>query len=394
METQELWDSVAVGNADPAWGPHPDSRLERLLQIAKIYVYTVSYESGCVVTTRHSSGCQTVTGYAQEDYERDPALWISMVHRDDKEEVCRKVIAAEHSSKATRIEHRIIHRDGTLRWVRNTIIPYFCKGNLVCCDGLIEDVTERKSAERSLTHHTMQLTAAQEIQRRLLPQLAPRIPGTEIAGGLIPAEYAAGDFYDYLTLPDGAPAFVIGDVSGHGFGPALLMSLTHTLVRILGAIENDVEVIFAQINAFLFKETQEDRFVTLFLARYDIETRSITYVSAGHPPAYVINREGELRARLTSTAFPLGVVENATFPSAGNFHLECNDVLLMLTDGILETSSPEHQMFGEKQTIEVLRRHRSLPAHRILDALQRQLRTFSKGAELIDDITAVILKIN
>ena len=236
-----------------------------------------------------------------------------MVHPDDKEEVCRKVIAAERSSKATRIEHRIVHRDGTLRWVRNTIIPHFNGAELVSCDGLIEDVTERKRAERSLMHHTMQLTAAQEIQRRLLPQLAPRIPGTEIAGGLIPAEYAAGDFYDYLTLPDGSPAFVIGDVSGHGFGPALLMSLTHTLVRILGEIENDVEVIFAQINDFLVKETQEDRFVTLFLARYDIQTRSISYVSAGHPPAYLIDGEGNLKAKLVSTAFPLGVVENASF---------------------------------------------------------------------------------
>lgn len=371
-----------------------DLRLEQLLQVAKIYVYTVCYDSGCVVTTRHSSGCKAVTGYTQQDYERDPALWISMVHPDDKEEVCRKVIAAEHSSKATRIEHRIVHRDGTLRWVRNTIIPYFDGEALVSCDGLIEDITERKCAERSLMHHTMQLTAAQEIQRRLLPQLAPRIQGTEIAGGLIPAEYAAGDFYDYLTLPDGSPAFVIGDVSGHGFGPALLMSLTHTLVRILGEIENDVEVIFAQINDFLVKETQDDRFVTLFLARYHIQTKSISYVSAGHPPAYLIDGEGKLKAKLVSTAFPLGVVENASFPSVQNVCLERNDVLLMLTDGILEAISPENQMFGERRTIEVLQQHRHLPAHRILDALQRRLRAFSKETGLLDDITAVILKLD
>ena len=383
-----------MGSEIPAWAPRLDARLERLLQVTRIYVYTVCYDSGCVVTTRHSSGCQAITGYDQEDYDRDPGLWISMVHTDDKEEVCRKVIAAEHSNKATRIEHRIVHRDGTLRWVRNTIIPYFNNGDLVCCDGLIEDVTERKRAERSLMHQTMQLTAAQEIQRRLLPQLAPRIPGTEIAGGLIPAEYAAGDFYDYLTLPDGSPAFVIGDVSGHGFGPALLMSLTHTLIRILSEIENDIEVIFAQINNFLVKETQEDRFVTLFFARYDVESKSITYVSAGHPPAYIVSGDGELKTRLVSTSFPLGVVEGATFPAVGKVGLDPDDVMLMLTDGILEASSPESLMFGEKRTVQLLRRHRHLPARRILEALHRRLREFSKEAGLIDDVTAVILKIS
>jgi PAS domain S-box-containing protein len=393
MQTSNLWESVAVDSEEPVWGPPLDSRLERLLQVARIYVYSVYYDSGCVVATRHSSGCQAVTGYSQEDYEHDPALWISMVHGDDKEEVCRQVIAAEHSRKATRIEHRIVHRDGTLRWVRNTIIPYFNNGDLVCCDGLIEDVTGRKCAERTLMHHTMQLTAAQEIQRRLLPQLAPRISGVEIAGGLIPAEYAAGDFYDYLTLPDGSPAFVVGDVSGHGFGPALLMSLTHTLVRILSDIESDVEVIFSQINDFLVKETQDDRFVTLFFARYDVETRSITYVSAGHPPAYVIDGNGKLKARLTSTSFPLGVVEKATFPSVGNICLARDDIMLMLTDGILETSSPDSQLFGEERTIELLERHRNLPARRILEALHRKLREFSKETGLLDDVTAVILKV-
>ncbi len=381
-----------MGCEEPAWIPQLDPRLEKLLQVASIYVYTVYYEAGCVVATKHSRGCEAVTGYTQEDYERDPALWISMVHADDTEDVCRKVIAAEHSRKATCIEHRIVHRDGSLRWVRNTIIPYFNNGDLVRCDGLIEDATERKCAEQSLMHHTLQLTAAQEIQRRLLPQRTPQIPGAEIAGDLFPAEYAAGDFYDYLTMPDGSPAFVIGDVSGHGFGPALLMSLTHTLVRILSEIENNIEVIFAQINAFLLKETQEDRFVTLFFARYETDTRSITYVSAGHPSAYVIDGAGNLKTRLTSTSFPLGVVADATFPAVGNIVLERKYIMLMLTDGILETSSPEHEMFGEKRTIQFLQRHRELPARNIIEGLYCQLHEFSRRSVLVDDVTAVILK--
>lgn len=383
-----------MGSDEPAQVPRLEPRLERLLQASKVYVYTVCYENGGVAATQHSGGCQAVTGYGPQDYEREPALWILMVHPEDREQVCQQVIAAERSKKATRIEHRVIHRNGSVRWVRNTIVPCLNNGELVCCDGLIEDVTERKHAERALMHHTMQLTAAQEIQRRLLPQLAPQIPGTEIAGGLIPAEYAAGDFYDYLTMQDGSPAFVIGDVSGHGFGPALLMSLTHTLVRILTEIESDIVTIFAQINDFLVNETQEDRFVTLFFARYEVDTRTITYASAGHPPAYVLNEKGELKQKLVSTSLPLGVLPDATFPTMGNIRLESKDTMLMLTDGVLETPGPDHRLFGEARTIQFLQRHRNLSARSILEALHHQLCEFSQHAVLSDDVTAVVLKIN
>ena len=376
-----------------AWTPHPDPRLDRLLQAASIYLYTVYYQNGVVAATTHSSGCQTVTGYTQDDYQRDPALWITMVHPEDREEVCRQVIAAERAKKATKIEHRVLHRDGSIRWVRNTIIPCFNGSELVCCDGLIEDVTDRRSAENALMHHTIQLAAAQEIQRRLLPQSTPQIPGTEIAGVLIPAEYAAGDFYDYLTMQDGSPAFVIGDVSGHGFGPALLMSLTHTLVRILTEMEGDIARIFSQINDFLVREIQEDRFVTLFYARYEVETRRITYASAGHPPAYVVDRQGRLKARLVSTSLPLGVLADATFISVNDVQLDPSDTFLMLTDGILETPGPDHRLFGETRTIELIQRHRTLSASRILEALHQQLCDFSHQSVLSDDVTAVILKV-
>lgn len=382
-----------MGSEIPEWSPEFEHRLGRLLRAARIYVYSVCYKNGSVLATTHSRSCEAVTGYTQEDYARNPGLWISMVHPEDREEVRRKVAVAENSGKATRFEHRIIHRSGGRRWVRNTLMPRFDGEELICCDGLIEDVTERKRAERTLMHHTMQLTAAQEIQRRLLPELAPQIPGTEIAGGLIPAEYAAGDFYDYLTMRDGSPAFVIGDVSGHGFGPALLMSLTHTLVRILTEVESDLAAIFAHINDFLVKETQEDRFVTLFFARYEVETRSIVYASAGHPPAYVIDGRGDLKAKLVSTSFPLGVISEAAFATTRTVPLDRKDTMLMLTDGVLETSSPDRNLFGEERAIDLLRRHRHLAPACIFDAIHRRLREFSQGTALTDDVTAVILKI-
>lgn len=171
------------------------------------------------------------------------------------------------------------------------------------------------------------------------------------------------------------------------------MSLTHTLVRILTEIECDIGRIFAQINEFLVKEIQEDRFVTLFYARYEVESRAITYASAGHPPAYVVDREGRLKAKLLSTSVPLGVLPDATFPSVRGIRLERDDTMLMLTDGILETPGPGRHLFGEARTVEVLQRHRRFPARRILESLHHRLCEFSGESVLSDDVTAVILKI-
>ncbi len=135
-----------------------ENRYKRLVDAITDYIYTMEISDGKVVKTTHSAGCLAVTGYTAQEYGENPAIWYGIVHDRD----CRRVM--EHVGRVLTgesvgpIEYRILHKDGTLRWVRNTIVPRFnSNGELVACDGLITDITERKSAEEALKIYNTEL---------------------------------------------------------------------------------------------------------------------------------------------------------------------------------------------------------------------------------------------
>lgn len=125
-----------------------EDRYWRLLASVTDYVYTVTVEDGHAVATTHGPGCVAVTGYEPEAYERDPLLWHCMVHDEDKDAVTAQAEAVLLDGSAEPLEHRIIHRDQSVRWVRNTPVPRFdAEGRMIAYDGLISNITARKLAE-------------------------------------------------------------------------------------------------------------------------------------------------------------------------------------------------------------------------------------------------------
>jgi len=124
---------------------------QRLLHHLSDYIYTVIVEQGSAVRTIHGPGCLAVTGYSSEDYDADPSLWIRMVHADDRQAVSQQAAAALQGRLIAPLEHRLSHRDGSIRWVRNTVVLRTdASGCVYAYDGLINDITERKIAEEEL----------------------------------------------------------------------------------------------------------------------------------------------------------------------------------------------------------------------------------------------------
>jgi PAS domain S-box-containing protein len=125
-----------------------EERYRRITQTITDYIYSVAFVDGHPVGTTHAPTCEAVTGYTSEELAASPFLWLHMVHEDDRERVLGLTpeILATHES--VNIEHRIIRKDGVVRWVKNTTVPTFdANGVLVSYDGLIQDITERKVAE-------------------------------------------------------------------------------------------------------------------------------------------------------------------------------------------------------------------------------------------------------
>ncbi|MFH0976157.1 MAG: PAS domain S-box protein [Spirochaetota bacterium] len=128
-----------------------EERLRCLIESVTDYIYTVMIKDGVPVYTYHGPGCLTVTGYTSEEYESSPHLWYSMIYEEDREAVAKHFAAVISREETSFIEHRIIHKDGSIRWVRNKpVLLRDTVGILVAYDGLVSDITERKEVEEEL----------------------------------------------------------------------------------------------------------------------------------------------------------------------------------------------------------------------------------------------------
>lgn len=124
------------------------SRYQNLISFLTDYIYTVKIKDGIAIETFHGPGCISVTGYTSENYQKDPELWYRMVHDKDREKVLEQARLALLGQEVGSIEHRIIHRDGSVRWVKNQVVVTKDENGVpIAYDGLINDITELKKAE-------------------------------------------------------------------------------------------------------------------------------------------------------------------------------------------------------------------------------------------------------
>ena len=128
-----------------------EKRYRLLVESITDYIYTVKVENGNPVSTIHGPGCLTVTGYSREEYYQDKDLWYRIIHGEDRDYVIERATQILSGQSVTPYEHRIIHKNGSIRWIRNTPVPRFDgEGNLIDYDGLITDITQLKQLEAQL----------------------------------------------------------------------------------------------------------------------------------------------------------------------------------------------------------------------------------------------------
>ena len=128
-----------------------EERFRRITGMLTDYLYTVRVRDGRAVSTAHGAACLAVTGYKAEEFAADPYLWIRMVSDDERERVISHFSGVLSGKQVPPIEHRIVRKDGQIRWVRDTpVLQMDETGNLVSYDGVIKDITERKVAEETI----------------------------------------------------------------------------------------------------------------------------------------------------------------------------------------------------------------------------------------------------
>lgn len=241
---------------------------------------------------------------------------------------------------------------------------------------------------------TQRLMLAQWIQQRLCAESPLAYGPFEVAGMCLPSSQAGGDYFDFLTLQDGALGIVIGDASGHGVESAFLMAQIRLCLRTLAQSYADVGKIFDRANQLLMNELPPDTFATMGMARLDDQSRRISYVGAGQPPAFIINGVGKIETVLKSCEAPLGLAADALYGSSDPIRLTPGDAVLFLTRGIMRAPAADGRPFGSQRLLDLVHANRRKPAAVILEIMQHVVRAGNKNRPIADDLTAVLVMAN
>lgn len=217
-------------------------------------------------------------------------------------------------------------------------------------------ITVAKLHEAELRARTLErdLMLAAEVQRNSLPEHRPEVSGYEFFDHYEPAEQIGGDFFDYISLPDGRLGIVIGDVVGHGVPAALVMSKIMAETRFLMAALQEPATVIEMLNGITCRSTRLGRFITLLILVLDPDKHRITLASAGQiPPVWRrANRTIELPGR-DGFGPPLGTAKDTVYRSH-SFQIEPGELLFLYTDGVPEAENAMSETFGDSRVSDLV----------------------------------------
>ena len=248
---------------------------------------------------------------------------------------------------------------------------------------LLEESLEKRRLEE-------EMQVAAEIQRGLLPDSAPAVPGYGVVGSNRPCRTVGGDYYDF-GLDHGRLNFALGDVSGKGTGAALLMTVLRASVRGHWADGEPAQAV-TRINRTVCQNVTPGKYITFFMGRLEPDLGRLSYVNAGHNPPIVVRADGSLDS-LTTGGVVLGLFEEGEYEQATT-ELGRGDVLVVFSDGVTETWNREDEEFGDARLAELVRQGREQNAAALEAEILRELDRFSQGTKATDDRTLIVIKRN
>lgn len=230
---------------------------------------------------------------------------------------------------------------------------------------------------------------ASQVQNMLVPHHLPKTDFLEVAAMYLPNQNIGGDYFDFIRISKHEFLWCIADVSGKGVSAALLMANLQASLRAWASVESDLRKLIERLNEILFVTTGGDRFITMFIGRYNEVTRELTYVNAGHnPPILVLNDEISF---LTIGTTLIGSFDKLPFVNIGHQKLAGNSVIFNYTDGLLE--SPNEDVYvSEEQLAVVTSKYLKNSAADMNKNVLHEIQTKFKAKLNSDDITMLTIK--
>ena len=236
-----------------------------------------------------------------------------------------------------------------------------------------------------------ELAVARRIQRKLLPRHPPKLKRLDLFGVSIPCEEVGGDYYDFLPFSESEVGLAIADISGKGVPAAILMSYLQATFRLSGGARKTPEVVMEQTNRHLYRNTQEESFVTMFYGMLDVQSGRLTYSNAGHNPPYIVSPSGDVTA-LEAGGLILGALDVVEYERQV-YDLQVGDTLILYSDGITEAANGDGEEFGEDRLVDNVYKKLDLDCRDLCHHILSEVRQFTADGPETDDHTLVIARL-
>jgi len=245
---------------------------------------------------------------------------------------------------------------------------------------------ERMESER----FKREMELAQEVQNMLIPLRLHKETGVEIGAKYFPHQNIGGDYFDFVRINEHEFLWCIADVSGKGISAALLMANFQASLRAWAAVEGDLTNVVERLNQIVVKNTKGERFITLFVAKYNEQTRKMNYINAGHNPSILYHGGGAVPLKLGTTM--IGAFDELPFLNQGEVDVEPGSLIFNYTDGLMDYDVPAPKLWNEDKLLNFVVNNGNLSPDKFNQTLLDHLNLIIKGKP-IDDITLLTLRI-
>lgn len=269
---------------------------------------------------------------------------------------------------------------------------FFHRANLV--GGMVRGLVMARQVRELNRQLTSQLEQIAGIQRALLPDRTPEVPGVAIATSYLTSDQSGGDYYDFFPMPGGNLGVLIADVAGHGAGAATVMAMMQTMLQDYAPRANGPADMLAHANEQLSAKRIENNFVTAWMGVIDSNRKTLTYANAGHHHPLRRLAPGRILEINGAGSLPLGVMTGIPYEQ-GEVKLENGETLVLYTDGIPEAFSPppDKEMFGLGRLTEAVEESEGNPEC-VIEAIHERLYDHTHARDRADDQTIVAMKID
>ncbi|PTQ99877.1 sigma-B regulation protein RsbU (phosphoserine phosphatase) [Mucilaginibacter yixingensis] len=246
----------------------------------------------------------------------------------------------------------------------------------------------RQRLETERMQREMEL--AVEVQNMLIPGKLHKDAAVEIGAKYLPHQDIGGDYFDFIRLNDQELLWCIADVSGKGISAALLMANFQASLRAWATVEDDLTSIVDRLNHIVVSNTRGEKFITLFLAKYNQHTRKLNYINCGHNPSILYANGEAVPLKLGTTM--IGAFENLPFLNQGEIDVEPGSLIINYTDGLMDYEVDQTKQWNEDKLIEFTINNGEQQPDRFNQLLMDHMNLVIRGKP-IDDITLLTLRI-